>query len=250
MVFEPHVGGSVYDRATDGTECRWGEVLAYDPPRRFVITWNINLQWQLETDKANVSEVEVTFVPDGPNATRVELTHRHLERHGPGWEQIRDGVGSPDGWKRGLALFAAAGRDATLRRARLVTTFVVRLLPPRTTFALDMTDEERQIMGRHAAHWQPMIDCRPYGGLWARPGRNGLVGPCGGRIRERGGASCVRRPGPSRDNENCHDRDGEDAGRVRAPELTDQRRMGVAEANPAGSPMATVSGIHGNPTRN
>jgi uncharacterized protein YndB with AHSA1/START domain len=106
MVFEPHVGGSVYDRATDGTECRWGHVLAYDPPRRFVITWNINLQWELEPDPAKVSEIEVSFVPQAPTETRVELTHRHLDRHGPGWEQMRDGVASPDGWGQGLARFA------------------------------------------------------------------------------------------------------------------------------------------------
>ncbi len=106
MVFEPHVGGAVYDRATDGTECRWGRVLAYDPPHRFVITWNINLQWQLESDPAKVSEIEVTFSPESDTSTRVELTHRHLDRHGPGWEQMHEAVGSPDGWQHGLALFA------------------------------------------------------------------------------------------------------------------------------------------------
>ncbi len=106
MVFEPSVGGAVFDRATDGTECRWGRVLAYEPPRRFVISWNISLQWQIEDDPAKVSEVEVTFVPDGAAGTRVELTHRHLDRHGAGWEQMRDAVRSPDGWQRGLARFA------------------------------------------------------------------------------------------------------------------------------------------------
>jgi len=107
MVFEPRVGGAVYDRAVDGTECRWGRVLAYDPPHRFVITWNINLQWQLESDTAKVSEIEVSFLPESPTTTRVELTHRHLDRHGHGWEQMRDAVGSPDGWQRGLSRFAA-----------------------------------------------------------------------------------------------------------------------------------------------
>ena len=106
MVFEPHVGGAVYDRATDGTECRWGHVLAYDPPNRFVITWNISLRWQLESDPTKVSEIEVSFLPEGPTTTRVELTHRHLDRHGPGWEQMRHAVGSPDGWMRGLTRFA------------------------------------------------------------------------------------------------------------------------------------------------
>jgi uncharacterized protein YndB with AHSA1/START domain len=100
------VGGAVYDRASDGSECRWGRVLAYEPPHRFVITWNINPQWQLETDQEKVSEIEVAFIAESPATTRVELTHRYLERRGPGWEQMRDGVASPDGWKRGLARFA------------------------------------------------------------------------------------------------------------------------------------------------
>ncbi len=69
MVFEPRVGGAVYDRATDGTECRWGRVLAYDPPHRLVITWNISLQWQLETDHTKVSEIEVTFLAEDPTTT-------------------------------------------------------------------------------------------------------------------------------------------------------------------------------------
>jgi uncharacterized protein YndB with AHSA1/START domain len=106
MVFEPHVGGAVYDRATDGTECRWARVLAYEPPHRFVITWNINLQWQLESDLIKVSEVEVTFLPESATTTRVELIHRHLDRHGPGWEQMRDAVASSDGWEHGIARFA------------------------------------------------------------------------------------------------------------------------------------------------
>ena len=106
MVFEPHVGGAVYDRATDGTQCRWGRVLAYEPPDRFVITWNISLQWQLEPDPERVSKIEVRFVPESPTTTRVELTHHDLDRHGPGWEQMRDAVGSPDGWQRGLDMFA------------------------------------------------------------------------------------------------------------------------------------------------
>jgi uncharacterized protein YndB with AHSA1/START domain len=107
IVFEPKVGGAVYDRATDGSECRWAQVLAYEPPHRFVITWNINLQWQIESDLTKVSEIEVTFTAESPTSTRVDLLHRHLDRHGPGWEKMRDAVGSPDGWRRGLERFAA-----------------------------------------------------------------------------------------------------------------------------------------------
>ena len=102
MVFEPHAGGHIIDRGTDGSQCRWAWVLAYDPPHRVCFSWDINLRWQLETDPAKTSEVEVTFRAEGPARTRVVLTHRHLERHGEGWEQMRDAVSS--GWS--LARFA------------------------------------------------------------------------------------------------------------------------------------------------
>jgi len=106
MVFEPRQGGSVYDRGTDGSECRWARVLAYEPPARIVISWDIALNWEIESDPARTSEVEVRFIPEGPERTRVELEHRKLERHGEGWEQMRDAVGSPGGWLRGLEAFA------------------------------------------------------------------------------------------------------------------------------------------------
>jgi uncharacterized protein YndB with AHSA1/START domain len=110
MVFEPRVGGHVYDRATDGRECRWARVLAYEPPRRFVISWDIGLDWQIEANPERASEIEVRFLPEGPARTRVELEHRNLERHGEGWEQMRAAVGSPEGWGSGLRRFAEAAR--------------------------------------------------------------------------------------------------------------------------------------------
>jgi uncharacterized protein YndB with AHSA1/START domain len=73
-------------------------VLAYDPPERFVFSWDINLAWQLETDPERTSEVEIRFFREGPHRTRVELEHKHLERHGDGWEAMRDAVASPNGW--------------------------------------------------------------------------------------------------------------------------------------------------------
>jgi uncharacterized protein YndB with AHSA1/START domain len=106
MVFEPEVGGSIYDVGTDGSECRWARVLAYEPPHRIVFSWDINLQWQIETDPAKTSEVEVRFVADGAARTRVEVEHRHLDRVGDGWEGMRDAVGSDGGWKVGLHAFA------------------------------------------------------------------------------------------------------------------------------------------------
>jgi len=104
--FEPKVGGHIYDRAADGSECRWARVLAYEPPDRVVFTWDISPQWQLEDDESNASEVEVRFVAETPERTRLELEHRHLDRHGPGWESLRDGVDSDGGWPLYLARFA------------------------------------------------------------------------------------------------------------------------------------------------
>ncbi|HWJ67621.1 MAG TPA: SRPBCC family protein [Nocardioides sp.] len=81
-VFETHVGGHVYDRGENGSVCRWARVLAFEPPHRFVISWDISPSWQVVTDPAESSEVEVTFTAAGPGRTRVEHEHRHLERHG------------------------------------------------------------------------------------------------------------------------------------------------------------------------
>ena len=106
-VFEPHVGGHIYDRAVDGSECRWARILAYEPPARVVFSWDIGPQWQVETDPDLTSEVEVRFVAEGPDRTRVELEHRHLDRHGPGWQSVGDGVDGDQGWPLYLARYAA-----------------------------------------------------------------------------------------------------------------------------------------------
>jgi uncharacterized protein YndB with AHSA1/START domain len=107
-VFESKAGGRVYDRGEDGSECVWGHVLAYEPPERIVFTWDIGPTWQLETDPARRSEVEVRFFAESEARTRVELEHRHLDRHGEGWEGLAMGVGADDGWPLYLTRFAAA----------------------------------------------------------------------------------------------------------------------------------------------
>jgi uncharacterized protein YndB with AHSA1/START domain len=104
-VFEPRAGGHIYDRGVDGSECRWARVLAYEPPDRVVFSWDISPQWQIETDPGKTSEVEVRFVAETPRRTRVELEHRNLDRHGPGWEGARAGVDSGDGWPLYLQRF-------------------------------------------------------------------------------------------------------------------------------------------------
>ena len=105
-VFESHVGGHIYDRGVDGSECRWARVLAYEPPNRVVFSWDISAQWQIETDHDKTSEVEVRFIAEAPDRTRVELEHRNLDRHGEGWEAARDGVGGDQGWPLYLDRFA------------------------------------------------------------------------------------------------------------------------------------------------
>lgn len=83
-------------------------MLAYDPPVRVVFTWDVTAGWQHETEPEKTSEVDVRFFAEGPNRTRVELEHRNLDRHGEGWETMRDAVGSPGGWPGGLLDYAAA----------------------------------------------------------------------------------------------------------------------------------------------
>jgi uncharacterized protein YndB with AHSA1/START domain len=103
MVFEPYVGGNIIDYGTDGSECRWARVLAYDPPNRVCFSWDINTRWEIETNHAKTSDVEITFTAISPGHTRVMLTHRHLDRHGEGWKTMRDAVAG--GWS--LASLAA-----------------------------------------------------------------------------------------------------------------------------------------------
>jgi uncharacterized protein YndB with AHSA1/START domain len=110
-VFEPRVGGYLYDRGVDGSECRWARVLAYEPPERVVISWDISPQWQLEPDLEKTSEVEVRFFSEAPERTRVELEHRNLERHGEGWEGEREGVAGAGGWPLYLQRFADVVKD-------------------------------------------------------------------------------------------------------------------------------------------
>jgi DNA-binding transcriptional ArsR family regulator len=89
VVLEPFPGGRWYERAADGTETDWGTVVAWQPPYRLLLTWQVSPAWTYEPDPARGSQIEVTFTPEGPDATRVHLTHRHLERYGPQAERMR-----------------------------------------------------------------------------------------------------------------------------------------------------------------
>ena len=105
-VFEPRVGGHIIDRGVDGSECRWARVLAYEPPNRVLFSWDISPYWQIESDTEKTSEVEVRFVAEGPERTRVQLEHRNLDRHGEGWEGVSGAVDSDGGWPLYLQRFA------------------------------------------------------------------------------------------------------------------------------------------------
>ena len=105
-IFEPRVGGHIYDVGTDGSRCEWSRILVIDPPHRVVFSWDIGPTWQVETDLSKTSEVEVRFIAESDDRTRVELEHRHLERHGDGWRSVFEGVNGDAGWPLYLSRYA------------------------------------------------------------------------------------------------------------------------------------------------
>jgi uncharacterized protein YndB with AHSA1/START domain len=107
-VLECREGGRWYERGVDGSECEWGRVLVFEPPERLVLAWQINDAWQ--HDPELVTEVDVRFVAESPDRTRVELEHRHIDRMGDGAAQIHEALDSPGGWSGLLEAF----KDAAL----------------------------------------------------------------------------------------------------------------------------------------
>jgi uncharacterized protein YndB with AHSA1/START domain len=105
-IIEPRVGGRAYERGVDGGECDWGVVLAYEPPSRIVVSWQIGADWKYDPDESKASEYEVRFIPEGPDSTLVEFEHRNLERHGPDGRKIFEAVGGEGGWGKLMELFA------------------------------------------------------------------------------------------------------------------------------------------------
>jgi len=108
VVLEPRQGGRWYERGVDGSECTWGYVITWEPPKRIVLAWQIDGTWQY--NEKFVTEVEVRFTPDGSNGTRVDLEHRNMERFGEGAESMRAGLDGTMGWGQELESFAAATR--------------------------------------------------------------------------------------------------------------------------------------------
>jgi uncharacterized protein YndB with AHSA1/START domain len=108
IVMDPEPGGRWFERAPDGTETDWGRVLEWDPPERLVLAWHLDPDWRYDSDPARSSEIEVQFVPEGPDSTRVELVHRGLEIHGDRAQAVYEAIDSPNGWSGLLNLFVAA----------------------------------------------------------------------------------------------------------------------------------------------
>jgi uncharacterized protein YndB with AHSA1/START domain len=107
FVVEPRVGGRWYEIGVDGTECDTGRVMAYDPPHRLVLAWHLDGDWQFDPDPSHASEVEIRFIPEGEGATRVDLEHRHFERHGASAPAVRAAVESTGGWGHCVAAYMA-----------------------------------------------------------------------------------------------------------------------------------------------
>ncbi len=110
-VLEQRVDGRWFERAIDGSECDWGRVLAWEPPLRVLLAWGIGPDWQFEPDMEKASEVEVRFIQESPESTRVELQHRKIERHGAGAESMRSSVDAQGGWQGVLELFRKGVED-------------------------------------------------------------------------------------------------------------------------------------------
>ena len=151
-VLEPRLHGRCYGRTADGAETQWGSVLAWEPPHRFVLAWQITPDWKCETDPAKASEVEVRFTAEGATRTRVDLEHRHFHRHGEGGGAIRQAVDSPGGWSGLLQMFVTQLPTATIAPLALIFSVNDGLVAR----ALDgLSDEE--LTRRVTDHNNPII---------------------------------------------------------------------------------------------
>jgi uncharacterized protein YndB with AHSA1/START domain len=112
ILIDHHAGGRWYEINVKGEECIWGTVLAWEPPRTVVLSWHLQPDWTFSPDLARASEVALQFIAEGPERTRVEFEHRHLERHGAGWEKLRNEVGSEAGWPAILALYVGMAQGS------------------------------------------------------------------------------------------------------------------------------------------
>jgi uncharacterized protein YndB with AHSA1/START domain len=108
-IIEPRVGGRWYERGDDGSTCDWGSVLSWEPPSRLVLSWDITADWQYDPDLK--TEIEIRFIAESKDATRVELEHRKLDRYGPRRDEMRRIFETEGDWGRLLAMFAARAAE-------------------------------------------------------------------------------------------------------------------------------------------
>jgi uncharacterized protein YndB with AHSA1/START domain len=111
ILVDHKAGGRWYEINADGAECIWGTVLVWQPPHKVVLSWHLQPDWTFAAEMERASEVALEFIAEGPESTRVEFEHRHLERHGAGWEKMREEVGAEGGWPRILASYVQAARS-------------------------------------------------------------------------------------------------------------------------------------------
>jgi uncharacterized protein YndB with AHSA1/START domain len=110
-IIEPRIGGRWYERGDDGSTCQWGSVLSWEPPSRLVLSWDIDANWQYDPDLK--TEIEVRFIAEGRDATRVDLEHRKLDRYGARRDEMRRIFDTEGDWGRLLAMFAARAVEET-----------------------------------------------------------------------------------------------------------------------------------------
>jgi uncharacterized protein YndB with AHSA1/START domain len=109
VIVEPRQGGRWYERAVDGTEYNFGHVITWEPPGRLVLAWQLDGTWQYNAQL--ITEVELRFIADGANGTRVEFEHRNMERFAELTEATRAALDSDGGWTGSLAAFVAATQN-------------------------------------------------------------------------------------------------------------------------------------------
>lgn len=103
VIIEPRTGGRWYEVGMDGSEHPWGHVVAYEPPRRLLLAWQLNREFVFDPEL--VTEVEVRFEPTD-SGTMVHFEHRHLERMGEGAAEELEAMDG--GWGMLLDLFGEA----------------------------------------------------------------------------------------------------------------------------------------------
>jgi uncharacterized protein YndB with AHSA1/START domain len=103
-VIEPRAGGRWYERGDDGSTCDWGRVLSWEPYSRLVLSWDISADWQPDPDLK--TEIEVRFIAEGQERTRVEFEHRRLDRYGARRDEMRHIFDTEGDWGKLVESFA------------------------------------------------------------------------------------------------------------------------------------------------